>query len=148
MKKTVIETHVIPAEVIAEKTVEVMGFKCEDCEFSTVIEDDAFRHWFDKHSGIKRRYVNGSEYYYFPTTQAIAMWKEAECANGPNYPALKEPGWYRSWNEEGPCGRGCCTRTSYYMDPVGKHYEELREKFNETIDTMRTLRRMMRGETV
>lgn len=126
---------------------------CEEpgCGFSTTDERAAEQHPWRKHRPVKKIYIDldpddelrtETTLAFFGTEEEFKRYQELDSSDRLDADPWEGPGWYETWHDVVPCGRGCCTKTALYMRPAAKTVEALRRVRREIDETLEQLEQM------
>jgi len=123
----------------------------EGCAFSTTDERAAEQHPWRKHKPVKKVHLDldpedelrtETTLVFFGTEEAFEKYQELDHAERLYVDPWEGPGWYETWGDIVPCGRGCCTKTALFIRPAAKTLEALRRVRQEIDDALDQLGQM------
>jgi hypothetical protein len=137
-------------EIEPAYSVDIVNYVCDAPGCTNEVDDPdlAEVHYLNFHafSPDRKTYVDGHRTLYFESSELLDLYKKHEQSVDVNdtvyMPATKEAGWYIMQSGEGPCSRGCCTRSWTKMISLNSYEETLKSKLKETISEVRKLREL------
>lgn len=129
----------------------------EGCSFSTTDERAAKEHPWRRHKPVKKIHIDldpGDELrtdttiVFFGTEEAFKKRQELDYSDRLYADPWEGPGWYETWSDVVPCGRGCCTKTALFIRPATKTLETFRRVREEIEGALEKLEQMEVGHDV
>ena len=131
------------SETVEWKTT-TYSCEVEGCDFTTQSKSEAERHFGDQHATSGSDFIGNEWLLKFDSKENFDAYCKAHGIQD-RFAHWDEPGWYRSYTTEEPCGRGCCWNHEGHLDPavwIGfdwqkkiKKYQDRLKELEEFLDT-------------
>lgn len=124
----------ITTELIEWKTT---TYSCDvdGCDFTTENKTESDKHYGDKHAVKVSDFIGNEFLLRFDSEEDFNAYCKAHGIRD-RFANWHDPGWYRSYSTDEPCGRGCCSDYCGHLDPaswIGIDWQKKIKKYQDRL---------------